>query len=40
MAVVQAYDWRSVIKHGAIAAQNLQLPKSIIINFDKLIDIE
>src|SRR4028118_1328113 len=40
MAVVQAYDWRSVIKHGAIAPHNLQIPKSIIINSDKLIDIQ
>ena len=40
IAVVQAGDWRSVIKHGAIAPQNLQIPKSIIINFDKLIDIQ
>jgi hypothetical protein len=39
IAVVQAYDGRSVIKHGAIAPQNFQIPKSIIINFDKLIDI-
>ncbi|MEG4292080.1 hypothetical protein Q5692_25000 [Microcoleus sp. C2C3] len=40
MAVVQAGDWRSVIKHRAIAPQNLQTPKSIIINSDKLIDIQ
>lgn len=40
MAVMQAYDWRSVIKHGAIAPQNLQIRKSIIINSDKLIDIQ
>jgi len=24
MAVVQAYDWRSVIKHGAIALPNIK----------------
>src|SRR4028118_987248 len=40
MAVVQAEDWRSVIKHGAIAPQNLHIPKSIIINSDKLTDIQ
>ena len=40
MAVVQAHDWRSVIKYGAIAPQNLHIPKSIIINSDKLIDIQ
>ena len=39
IAAVQAGDW-PVIKHGAIAPQNLQIPKSIIINSDKFIHIQ